>query len=504
MGHATVSDCHSLGWESIVAIDDTGAGATRSLAESAAKLRFETLPIEVVHQAKRLILDTLGNGIAGSRSEFGRASLEWVAGMRMQPEATMFGGGGQTSAPFAACANARMIDAYSASETFVSVHQTYHHGATTISAALAQCEKMGSSGRDLIVAVTAAYEFGARLAIGLIPGPDTSAHGGGLRPGGFGPGNIIGAAVAAARAMGLTADQTAHAIGLAGLHIDGPALKWFEVYRPPMVKSADGGWQAMTGMMAASMASHGITGYDTILDGATGLWRALGYADCDFQAMLDRQGEKWYILDAAFKAWPCQHWMHQALTALQELLEEHRPAPADIERIVLRTNSRSNAPRFHDPNPPGEIERSYSFPHAAAMLALDIPSGPRWVSDELAADPVVARLRGLVEVELDPTTTEFRDWVVDYQVREMPASATIYLSGRAFERTVRHGRGDPWSPETRLSDEALATKFRNMASEVGDGSASWNLHIERLIEHVMNLERVDDVTTTALLSGRAH
>lgn len=483
-------------------IDRTGAGATHFLAKFAAELRFESLPNEVVHQAKRLILDTIGIGMAGSRSEFGRASVEWVSAMRLPPEATILGTNARASAPFAACVNARMISHFADAGVLASVNQTSPHAGTTVSAALAQCEQAGGSGRDVIVAFAAGYELGARLAVGLVPGPDASAHGGGLRPGGFGPGNVIGSAAASSRAIGLSADQTAHAVGLAGMHVDSPTLKWFEVYRPPMVKSADGGWQAMTGMMATSMASSGITGYDTILDGETGLWKALGYAACDFQALLDRTGEKWYLLDTAFKAYPCQHWMHQALTALRDVLDEHRPDPADIQRIVLRTNYRSSAPRFRDPNPPGEIERSFNFPQAAAMLVMGIPAGPRWVTDEFATDPTATRLRELVEVEIDPASTDYQKWIVESQIRRMPASATVMTEGgHAFEKSAQYGLGDPWSPATRLSDEALATKFRNMVSELGEGSSAWDDRVERTIEHVMNLEAVDDLGTTARLFG---
>lgn len=484
-------------------IDQAGHGATQALASFAANLEYDDLPDDVAQQCKRLLLDTIGCGLAGSATGIGRASVAWASSEGFPSHATILGSRAQVSAFAAACVNARMSGALSADETYPSAYQTSHHGSAIIWAAYALAERHRVSGSALLTAIAAGYEVGARMVMSMAPGADASAHGKGLRPGGWAPSSVVGSALAGASVLGLPPDRAAHAAGLAGLHADASTLKWFEVPVAPMVASHDGGWHSMTGVLSASMAAHGLTGYDTILDGATGLWKGLSYEGCEYDVMLGGLGERWYTMDAAFKWWPCQHWMHQCLTALQRLVDEHRFDPADVDRVVLRTNFRSSAPRFLQQDPPAQIERSFNLPHAAAMVLLGVEPGLRWSDDAYASDPVVASLRTRVEVEIDPETEEYRRWVVDHQIREMPASASVWAAGKEHRAEVRYGLGDPWSQETRLSDEQLADKFRSMVAGLGrDGSTLWDTRVESIIEEVMSLDTAEQLSSlSAMLTG---
>jgi 2-methylcitrate dehydratase PrpD len=167
--------------------------------------------------------------------------------------------------------------------------------------------------------------------------------------------------------------------------------------------------------------------------------------------------------------------MNPPLTALAGILERHRPAPDAIGRITLETNPKSAGSKFRDQEPPGEIDRAFSLPHAAAMLVLGVTPGPRWLGDDAAADPRVGRLRSVVEVALHPDASRLAEWVVDHGFRDLPARATVELTdGARLVGEARFGLGAPWSDETRLSDADLEAKARELAADaLGDDALAW-------------------------------
>lgn len=474
--------------------DSAGDGATGTLAAFTVEATTADLPDHVRERALHLLIDTVGCGLAGAPTEMGIASTRWVDSLATPPVSTVLGSGVRAMPAFAACANARMVGTLDADEILPCDRQVSHHGAATLAVALALGEQEGLSGRELLTTFAVGYEVGARVSMAMVP-PERGA---GLR-GGWGPGGTVASALTAARVLGLDGGLAAHAVGLAGMHIDGPTLQWAEMERAPMIKSADGGWHAMTGVLCAQMAAHGITGYDRILDGPNGLWRVLGYASCDEEALLGDLGGDWRLLHASFKWWPCQYWMQQALTAFARVRQDHDLGPDDIAQVTIRTNSRSFGRRFHEQSPHGEVERSFSFPHAIAMMLLDVAPGPRWTDDDLADDPVVVALRQRVTVELHPDAGDYRAHLTDSIVRRMPAGVLVHTTGGdTLDLDVVHAMGNPWDDTTRPSLDDLLAKFRVMTERVGRGPG-WSRQVDELVDLLVHLDDVGNVADLAAL-----
>jgi 2-methylcitrate dehydratase PrpD len=476
-----------------VAVTAATTSGTAALAGFAAAVDAEALPVPVRHEAARLLLDTVGCILGGHGTEAGRLATAWAAATGAGGRVAVLGTQHRLTAPLAAYANGRLAAVLDADETWPSARQTAHLAASTVATALATTEARDGSGADLLAAIVAGYEVGARISDALVPSSDSS---GALRAG-WGPGSHLGATAAAARGMALDQETAAQALGIAGTHADVPPLQWPTERPAPMAKSADAGWHALQAVAAAEMAAVGLTGYPRVLDGDDGLWRALGYAGWDEKALLGGLGQQWRILDAAFKRWPCQYWMHPPLTALWRLLTAHEPPPDAIRRIALETNPKSAGARFRDPAPPAEIDRAFSLPHAAAMLLLGITPGRRWLADDVAADIRVGRLRSVVEVTLHPDAGRLTDWVVDHGFRDLPARATAELAdGRVLVGESRFGLGAPWSAETSLSDADLEAKARELADGAPglDEAIAW-------IHDAASQPRVSDLT--ALLTPEA-
>lgn len=419
---------------------------------------------------------------AGTGSVIGEITRAWIRGPQAshkptnQSQAVVVGTSLRSSTLLAGYANGRTAAALDADETYPSDRQTSHLAAASVAGALAICEARKARKSDLLAAIVAGYEVGARICDSVVPAVSDARKG---LNAGWGPGSLLGATAAVGRAAGLGEGPLTHAIGIAGTHVGPRPLQWTASRPAPMVKSADAGWHALTAIAAVEMAELGMTGYDSILDGDRGLWRALGYARSDDNAATDRLGDRWIVQDVAFKRWPCQYWMQPALTALWEIIDSERIEHADIENIVLSTNDKSLAPKFSDTEPIGEVDRAFSFPHAAAMLVLRVPSGREWCDDKLAQSRAVRRLRSVVRVDRHPDAGRLEDWVVAHQIRRLPARATVVARGRTFVRESQMGLGSPWSQETMLSDEELIAKFQEMSSVRPPSIATEDLRTRR-------------------------
>ena len=70
------------------------------LSDYAAALSFHDLPAEVVHHAKRLLIDTLGCAIGGYASAPSKMARALAATVMSQQPATVLGSGQQTTATF--------------------------------------------------------------------------------------------------------------------------------------------------------------------------------------------------------------------------------------------------------------------------------------------------------------------------------------------------------------------------------------------------------------------
>src|SRR5215469_8946584 len=231
---------------------------SREFAGFVAGLRYEDLPAAVVDRAKGVTLQALSSAAVAHDMPASRQALAL-----MQEEET--GGGGAATAlcsgakltkAGAAFVNAETIFAGGKWDTF---RMLTHPGTAILPAALAAAEVAGSSGKDLLVAVSAAYEVMERMAAEFIPTVMSRGfHAGPV----FG---IFGAAVAAAKLGGLNAEQVhgaiAQCVNLASGNLEGIRSGGRSLREGGAVRNA---------LLAVALARHGTPGGETTLEGEAG------------------------------------------------------------------------------------------------------------------------------------------------------------------------------------------------------------------------------------------
>jgi MmgE/PrpD N-terminal domain len=323
---------------------------SRRLAERVAGLRFEDLPPEVVDRAKGLTLHGITSAMLAHKSPDARMALEL---MQSEEEggggtATVLVYGTRLSKSGAAFVEAEMILAGGKWDTF---RMLTHPGAAILPAALVTAQAQSATGRDYLVAIAAGYEVMERLAADFIPSVMARGfHAGPV----FG---IFGAAVAAAKLMGLNAEQIhgaiAQCVNLASGNLEGARSGGRSLREGAAVRNA---------LLAVAMARHGARGGETVLEGEAGFYHSYtgnnlgrlsysftGQLTADLQAIPRGLGENWLFLETLYRIYSTAGYniAHIAVTAA--LCEEYdiRPDQVDhVEAIVNWLETQYPSPAF--------------------------------------------------------------------------------------------------------------------------------------------------------------
>ena len=467
---------------------------TLQLAEFAIETQHDDIPEPVRRAAKLLLLDTAGCAIGAAPTDPGLAVRRMVERSGTGGPARVLGTGQKTSVATAAWANGRLGNVLDMDECY---KVQGHHAQASLGAALALSEAQGRDGKTLLTAFTMGFEVGVRLGNFLTPRVTVDEQG---RTKGWtglvGPGQGVHAAcTAASRLIGATPSELADAFGNCAQYMVGRdwSRQWGRDTDLGTLKYADTGWNAQAGLMAAWHAREGVRGIRDIFD-TDSYAQVFQGAILDPDAMLANRGTEWYLPGTSIKFWPCCRWIHYALTAFDELVRRNELRPEEIESIDLHSFPMIPYPRFSDDgDPPNLVAATFSFAHAAAMVALGVPAGPEWFSEQSMRGAAARAMRrkvrlGNEEKGFDPST-----WGLEQQVLKVPSSAVVRARGREFSAESDFAFGDTWEGAPRYTEQDVFDKFRRMARTQAPLSQRWDARIDELIAMVMNLEELADV-----------
>jgi 2-methylcitrate dehydratase PrpD len=420
----------------------TAPPLTAELVEWAAGLRFADLPDPVVHQAKRVLLDYVAAALVGTTSEAAQILRDYVA-TEGGSAATVIGTSVRASAPSAALVNGTATHGLEVDDGYTP--GSTHPGGPIGSAVLAVGEAHGSGPEDLLLATVIGLELHCRIGGAGHPATwrrgfhNTSLNG------------VFGAAAAAARLLGADRAVLGHALGIAGSHAGG----LFEfLHGGGEVKRLHPGKAARDGVVSAELAVRGLTGPTTVLEGPSGYFRAFADDDYDAEHLVGGLGEQWRMLGMYVKPYPCCRHLHGPIDAILAMAAER---PIDVEAVEsVRVETFTAASRHGSKNTDDFIAAQLSIPYAVAVTMLHGEPGLEHFGDEVRADPRIARIVDVVEVE------EAADCVRDYPAMR-PARVTVREGGRERVLRIDQPYGEPSNP---VSDDDLERKLLRLAGPV--------------------------------------
>ncbi len=467
------------------------------VAETFAKFVFDTtfedLSQEVVHQTKRLILDTIGCALGGYYAEGSKMVRRLARSWGGDPQSSVLGGGWKTSCVNAAWVNGYLGMAIDADDTFIA-----HPAVPVIFGILPIAEHLKANGKELITAVATGYDVVARFGLSVEPEFRPTKEGFSLKPVSGMGWKILGAAAGAGKILGLSEEETIHSLCLSAQFSRAPsAAKWsFPLESLPLSKYYDAGGTAQSGLTAALLAGEGMTSPTTLLDGRYGFYRMQGNNECNVDFMFEGLGKKWWIMETSFKPWPSCRLTHHALTAFEKIIRDNQIQGEEIERVVVKGGLMYN-PIFSDTQPKTPVNRQFSLSHSMANIAFDIRRGPLWHDAAKADEQRMMKFRAKVKIKSDPETlnvvAEDFDGPPPHFFKRVPTTVEVTAHGKVFTEYVEFAKGDPWSPDSVMTDDELKEKFREQALSLSM-SSKWRQKIEEIIAGLYDLEAVKDIS----------
>jgi 2-methylcitrate dehydratase PrpD len=326
-------------------------------------------------------------------------------------------------------------------------------------------------GAEFLACVVLGYEIGTRAGIALHRSvPDYHCSG---------AWNALACAAICGRLLQLGPAQLREALGIA--EYGGPRGQILRVCAHPSMLKDGSSFGAHAGVTAALLARDGFTGAPAVTvtdDGVRDVWSDLG--------------QRWYIREQYFKAYPVCRWAQPAIEAALALKRAHRFNAADVVRVEIESfreaidlGSQCAAPATTD-------DAQYSLPYGVAAALVFDRVGADEVSVPALRDPRVVRLLDTIELHED---TELS--------RRFPAERWARLritlaGGRTLLSEPARARGNPENP---LSDAELTDKFRALTTPVLGPAAT--ARIEAIVGSLASDAAAQPLLLDALLEAAA-
>lgn len=413
---------------------------TRDLARWSSALAAGHVSDSATTWAKHALLDWFGVTIAGSREDLAPLLLEEFGGK--DGPVTLVALGARAKAHDAALINGTLSHALDYDD--VNADMGGHPTAPVAAAALALGESLGKSGRDVLLAFIAGYEV--ECQIGAMAG-QSHYEKGFHATGTFG---TFGATAASARLMGLDAQQTAVALGIAASEAAGLKYNFGTMTKPLHVGRA-----AENGVTAALLAARGFTADPTVLDGQWGFFSVMGEGLTP-EKTAQGFGKEYTIVNpgVSIKPYPSGILTHQSMDAMLALVLKHDLRPEQVEHVGFHAGRNITEP-IRYPVAVNHLQAKFSMPALLSMIVLCRRASHHEFSDAFVAGPAMQDLQKRTSVHVDPE--------IDARGYDRIRSRIEVLTkdGRTLvEWADERYRGGPSNP---ISDADLEGKFRMCA-----------------------------------------
>jgi 2-methylcitrate dehydratase PrpD len=456
-------------------------GITQQLAAFLAGIKSDDVPGETRHILQNALVDALGCGLYGLTTPWGRIVAEFAKEQQGPAESVLWGSGTRVSALNAVLAGGTAIHSFDFDD---HSRAKIHPGALVVPVVLALAERQRVGGDRVLAAMAAGYEAMNRVSQAFNPSR-ARMRGWHLT----GTAGTFAAAAAASVMLGLDAETTASALGLAGTQSAGT---WAFTDDAGMSKRMHPGRSAQAGLMAALLAQRGFVGPRYILEAEDG-GLLFGMSDTPRPAMLVADmGVRWHSDETCFKPYACCGSNHACVDAVLDLMRENALVPADIQRVVAGIASVVETQTGFEYRADSVLNAQMSLRYNIAVAMFDGQAYLEQFTPTRIVEPKVVELAQRVEIEIDPEIDRAYPQIYGGRV------TLVTRQGQTLTRRVDYSRGMPENP---MSSADIDGKFMSLAS-----AAVGELHAGRVLDAARGVFAGGsaDVLTNALAQVRVN
>jgi len=422
--------------DSPAAADLAAPPITRELARFVATHPSRGWPDAIEREAHRTFVNWLACAVGAARHESVRSALAACAMLEPAPQATLLGRSERVDMASAALVNGIASHTFDFDDTHLRT--IIHPAGPVASALLALAEHQQSSGRALIDALVLGIDVACR--IGNVMYPDHYDRGWHIT----GSTGMLGAAAGCARLLGLDAERTAMALGIAASQPVGLREQFGTMSKPLHPGAA-----ARTGLMAALMARHGFTASARALEAPRGYVQVVS-TKADWREATEELGTRFEIGSNTYKPFACGIVVHPAIEACTRLREQGIGAEQvvhielEVHPLVLELTGKRE--------PADGLSAKFSVYHACAAGLVFGRAGEAEFADVVVARPDLVALRRKVVARADPRIAE----------DAVELRATL-ADGRVVAVSIDHAVGSLVRP---MSDAALDAKCHDLMDPI--------------------------------------
>lgn len=426
---------------------------TKRLAEFLTAWHWDDVPEHVRLEAKRSLVNCLGNTLAGSADSTAACYRSVAVPFSGPGQATIIGCAERADILTAAFLNGISANVLDFDDTHFPT--VMHPSAPLAPPLIALAEMRGLSGPDLLLAFILGFEVQSR--IGNAVSTWHYSHGWHITS----TCGVFGAAAGAARLLKLASEQAEWALAAAAGQSAGLVENLGHRTKCVQVGNA-----SRNGLAAALYAQAGVEGPPRPIEGEFGFARVMGQQP-DIESIARGLGEKWELLQNEYKAYPCGIVLAAVIDACLDLRK--RTKPDQIHSIVLRgkplLRERTDRPRVETTR-----EAVVSGQHTVAVAMLFGRAGLAEYELPVVKDQAVRALASKVSMVDDES---------------IPLNAAVVeltdVGGQTHRAEVIHARG---SAERPLSNDELEEKFRQLVQP----ALPWCDH-RRILDKLWTLDR---------------
>jgi 2-methylcitrate dehydratase len=442
------------------------------LARRLLEFDARTIPQGVALHAKLLILDSIGCALAAREEHAYQRALRTFDALGGNPDCTIIGSKRRMPVTSAVMLNGVLIRELDLNDAYVGPGQM-GHPSDNIAVALSVGERQRSSGQDVLASVVAGYEIYCRaqdLTTSRGPWDHVTA-------------SALAAPAIAGRLLKLDLERFANALALSTAH--GNTLAAVRSGQLTNAKAMANALAAYQGTLCSLLASEGMTGPLSVLEGKAGLNQAM-LSGADLSLLVQPLEGAFRISDVGIKAYPCigtaQAMVAGVIQARQEIVDpvkevkhlEIHMADTPFVRGQLEDEDRRH------PTSRETADHSFYYLAAAAMMDGEMTKaqfeGERWMQ------PAMKSLMERMTIRTDASLNK-------YTPGSFPCVLQIdTANGESRTVEVFYPKGHP---KNRMSSVEVESKFRGCARSVL--SAAEQNKVISLVHDLEKLKSVDEL-----------